>query len=288
MILCRGLVMILLLLSFSSLNLSAAQVFTETYTYKAGEADSKLTCRTVSLIEVKRLLLEKIGVYLESRTEVRNAQIEKDQIVAFTAGVVKLDLLNEKWDGEHYFLKARIEVDPDDIAKAIENLKSREGGVENILKLEEINNESLEKIRRMQVQMQQLQYDLVKLNQDMSANEGILNAWGQYETAVKLRQGGKPKEALEILNRVITENPTPLVYFERGMANLEEGHLKEGLADLTDALQSEPNMRGALWARGRARIRSGDKSGGRKDIEKAARLGHNNAAKWLKNHPRRK
>ena len=32
--------------------------FTKEYTYDAGEADSLLTCRTISLMEVKSLLLE--------------------------------------------------------------------------------------------------------------------------------------------------------------------------------------------------------------------------------------
>ncbi|MFZ5570651.1 MAG: hypothetical protein ACOZF0_09620 [Thermodesulfobacteriota bacterium] len=47
-------------------------IFDASYVYDAGESDSKLTCRAVSLQEVKKLLLEKIGVYLETKTEVVN------------------------------------------------------------------------------------------------------------------------------------------------------------------------------------------------------------------------
>ena len=50
-----------LILSLPSLGISGQKEFIESYTYTAGEADSKLTCRTVSLIEVKRLLLERKG-----------------------------------------------------------------------------------------------------------------------------------------------------------------------------------------------------------------------------------
>jgi len=86
-----------------------SKVFVEKYSYNAGEADSKLTCRTVSLLEVKRLLLEKLGTYLETRTEVKDFQVTKDEIVALTAGIVKTEILDEKWNGETYTLTAKIE-----------------------------------------------------------------------------------------------------------------------------------------------------------------------------------
>jgi hypothetical protein len=35
--------------------------FTREYTYPAGEADSKLTCRAITLEQIKRLLLEELG-----------------------------------------------------------------------------------------------------------------------------------------------------------------------------------------------------------------------------------
>jgi hypothetical protein len=48
---------------------------------------------------VKRILLEELGTYLESHTEIVNFQLRKDQITAFTAGVVQTQILKEKWDG---------------------------------------------------------------------------------------------------------------------------------------------------------------------------------------------
>jgi hypothetical protein len=143
--------------------MASSTKFIENYTYSAGESDSKLTCRTVSLIEIKRLLLEKIGTYLESRTEVKDFKIEKDDIVALTAGVVKLEILDEKWNGETYSMTAKIEANPDDITRAIEELRKNKGKLENIEKLKTINKESLEQIREMQSKMQHLESDLLKI-----------------------------------------------------------------------------------------------------------------------------
>ena len=275
----------IVLLALPALGGAAQKEFVESYTYTAGETDSKLTCRTVSMIEVKRLLLERIGTYLTSRTEVQDFQIEKDEIVVLTAGVVKLEILDESWNGETYTLTAKIEANPDDVARAIEDLRKHGDKMENIEKLKEVNDASLEQMREMQSKMQKLQSDLLKLNQDASANQGVLNAWGLYERAVQLRQSGKVPEAITTLNTVIHNNPSHLAYFERGMAYLEAGRYDEAVADLTETLKVEPNMRGALWARGMAYIKSGKKMKGRQDIEKAAALGQNRAKKWLDDHP---
>jgi hypothetical protein len=108
MVLCRIIIVVLVILSAPFTSMAASRNFIESYTYSSGDSDSKLTCRMVSLLEVKRLLLEKIGTYLESRTEIKDFQIEKDEIVALTAGVVKLEILEEKWNGEKYTLTAKI------------------------------------------------------------------------------------------------------------------------------------------------------------------------------------
>ncbi|MBU0543825.1 MAG: tetratricopeptide repeat protein [Proteobacteria bacterium] len=283
----RVIIMILMILSSPFTSMATSREFIENYTHSAGESDSKLTCRTVSLIEIKRLLLEKIGTYLESRIEIKNFQIEKDEVIALTAGIVKLEILDEKWNGEKYSLTAKIEANPEDITKAINNLRNQQDKMENIRKLGTINDEALEQIREMQSQMQQLQSDLLRINQDASANEGILNSWGLYEKAVELRQSGKTKEAIKILNTVIQNNPTHLAYYERGKVFLETGKYDEAIADLTEVLKEWPNMRGVLWSRGVAYNKSGNKAYGRRDIEKSAELGNGIAKKWLKDHPGR-
>jgi len=42
------------------------------YSYQASESDSKISCRTLALEQVKRLLLEELGSYLVSHTEVKD------------------------------------------------------------------------------------------------------------------------------------------------------------------------------------------------------------------------
>lgn len=57
-----------------------------------GNRDSS---RTIALREVKRLLLEELGIYLESETEVENFQLTKDHITALATGIVKREIIDE-------------------------------------------------------------------------------------------------------------------------------------------------------------------------------------------------
>jgi len=60
--------------------------FVKQHTYRAGGMDSKVSCRAIALMEVKRALLEQLGTYLASETEVRNYKMTKDQVTRLSAG----------------------------------------------------------------------------------------------------------------------------------------------------------------------------------------------------------
>lgn len=100
-----------------------SKFFVKEYTYQAGEYDSKVTCRTLALEQAKRLLLEELGTYLESETEIKNYHLSKDQISTYTAGILSSEVIEEKWDGKTYWLKAKISTDPVLVVKAINELR---------------------------------------------------------------------------------------------------------------------------------------------------------------------
>ena len=53
------------------------KVFIREYTYHANEIDSKATSRTIALEQIKRQLLEELGTYLESETEIKNDELSR-------------------------------------------------------------------------------------------------------------------------------------------------------------------------------------------------------------------
>jgi len=154
---------LLLFTSFSPA-LGETKTFIKEYTYQASEFDSKASCRTIAREQVKRLLLEELGTYLESSTEVKNYELTKDKITALTAGVVQTQILEEKWDGKSYWLKAEIKADPENIAKSINNLRSDQKKSEE---LEEIRNMSDKALK----QVEKLSREIELFKKDRSAKE---------------------------------------------------------------------------------------------------------------------
>lgn len=98
------------------------KVFEREYVYLAGEIDSKISSRVIALEQVKRLLLEEMGTALMSETVVTNGQLTKDEIITFARGIVKTTIIEEHWDGKSFKLNARIEADPEEVAKYIKGV----------------------------------------------------------------------------------------------------------------------------------------------------------------------
>ena len=113
----------LLSLFIPCLTYAESKTFIKEYSYQASEDDSRNSSRVIALREVKRLLLEELGTYLESQTEVKNFQLTKDQITTLTAGIVQTKIVAEKWDGSVYWLKSRITADSDKVIQSINALR---------------------------------------------------------------------------------------------------------------------------------------------------------------------
>jgi uncharacterized protein len=118
------------------------QTFTATHTYILGDDDSRNTARQKCLAEAKRKILEQVGVYLESKSELitssqsttsRSAKSPQttneerqqitEQINTLAAGVMRTEVVKEEF-GEvngrlQITLTLKSEVDPDDIRKQL-------------------------------------------------------------------------------------------------------------------------------------------------------------------------
>ena len=97
--------------------------FEREYQYRASDRDNMVSCRMIALEQVKLLLLEELGTYLESNTVVKSFSLTQDKITTLTANIVRTTIVDEKWDGTIYWLKARIVADPDDLTRKIDVLR---------------------------------------------------------------------------------------------------------------------------------------------------------------------
>ena len=72
----KSIIYLLFVLAFSSQIVSAQEkTFIREYTYKAGEMDSKISCRAIAINELRSELLHEVGTYVESEQFLRTADV---------------------------------------------------------------------------------------------------------------------------------------------------------------------------------------------------------------------
>jgi tetratricopeptide (TPR) repeat protein len=277
-----SLLCLMVLLVFSHVvQVQAKQVeFTRNYTYEAGEADSKLSCRTIALEQVKRLLLEELGTYLVSNTIVKDSQLSKDEIVTYTAGSVATIVIEERWDGRTYFLKAKIKADEENVAKSIAAIRQDQEKTQELERLRKQANSSLQEIERLKKQLtvlektggtvsqQQTQSTAIRKEYDKAVNE--LSAKEYLEQGIVYRDNHLYERALEAFNRANQLAPHWVrPYLGRGITLVRLNKKKEALDDFEHVLKMEPDNMTALSYHGVTLFSMGDKNIGADEMTRA-------------------
>jgi TPR repeat protein len=135
-------IILLTVLVLPAVAFAEVQTFTTTHTYVLGDDDSRNSARQKCLSEAKRKILEQVGVYLESKSELitssqsttsgsakspqttnEERQQITEQINTLAAGVMRTEVIKEDF-GEingrsQMTLTLKVEVDPDDIRKQL-------------------------------------------------------------------------------------------------------------------------------------------------------------------------
>jgi predicted Holliday junction resolvase-like endonuclease len=184
-----------------------SRTFVREYYYQAGESDSKITSRTKALTEVKRLLLEEIGVYLESYINYSEEQdgdrisnqFLKKEIEQISAGITETTILEENWTGIEYYIKAEITVDPEDVVRQLNrSIEQRKASVvvdslnmllteaNTSIKAKEAEIASLRRsLENEQEKLRQQEDNLQRLNNELSGLKSRYSQIAKQEQAVQ-------------------------------------------------------------------------------------------------------
>lgn len=156
--------LVLMLLVFS--NLAYSSTYIRDYKYKASEADSKLTCRTIAIDQLKNILLQEIGTNVRQRITVtkdgNGATYASEDVEAITAGLTKLEIIEEKWDGESYYVKAKLTADTDQVLSSIQQFKDSDS---------KENEELLYTIKKKNEALKNARSELDKLKEELKSTK---------------------------------------------------------------------------------------------------------------------
>ncbi|MBF0328582.1 MAG: tetratricopeptide repeat protein [Nitrospirae bacterium] len=218
--------------------------FTKEYTYQASEFDSKASSRILALEQVKRLILEEIGIFITSETEVKDFHLTRDQIVTYTAGIVTTFVVDEKWDGKIYWLKATVSADTNEVTKAIDKIRR---DVNKSLELEQSKKKSEDLAKEVERLKKELtgKTDGTTIKQyndtvnKLSALDWLKLAFTKLQGQNEENYKNSPeiKEAIEALSKVIDSVPTySLPYYLRGSLLIFLDEYVKSIKDLDKAI----------------------------------------------------
>lgn len=216
------------------------KTFIREYTYCATDVDNRISCRAIALEQVKRSLLEELGTYVESVTVVKDNQVEKDKVTALSAGVVQTTVMDENWNGKEYWLKAKMNADPDEVNASINKLKNDQQLAKDLEESRREAAQALKEIDELKKQLADVSADQEKQKQYVDAvNRLAATDW--YEKGQSYAYRGNYTEAVKAYDRVIIIRPNdPKVYSYRGAAYVSLGRYDRAVTDLDRAIALNP------------------------------------------------
>ena len=255
-----NLLFILLVLFIPNLTSAETKTFIKEYTYQASEFDSKHSSRTLALEQIKRLLLEELGTYLVSETEVKNMQLTKDQVTTYSAGIVHAEIIEEKWDGKTFWLKSKLSANPKEVEKVLKTLieeKSQLKELEEIRKkAEELTKENARLRKELEVSSNAQKRDTKTEAKNIKAYENTIIRLNAVEWFNKGYEAGIAKrweEALNAFSKGIELDPYDAeAYYNRGITYSALGKYQQALKEYTKAIELKPNNADAYYLRGEA------------------------------------
>jgi hypothetical protein len=171
--------------------LAAEETYLREYTYQASEADSKITARAIALQEVKRLLLSELGTHVSALVKIQSSTdgrtLGSEQIETLSAGVTRVDILAEKWDGSVYVLKAQIKADPADVLRSLEKMLDADKKQKQVAQL----GSELDKMRGENLQMAE------SLTQSRRAADDAMAEIARLKVQLKQQQTDVRRQALQ-------------------------------------------------------------------------------------------
>jgi len=239
---------------------SQIRTYVREYTYRAGEADSKLTAQKIALNQVRRLLLEEVGVYLESTLSVDRREdagqltdLTRQQITSITAGVTETKILQERWTGEEYYIKASIAVDPEEVREKVRQVA---GNAEKLRELERASSRAdsaMREIARLREELASTrdENERLRLRTEYAKTSDVIGAGDWFQKGYAALAAGNAAQAVAHLQKAIALDPaSPELQHNLGAAYVAKGELRSALPCFERAVSMNPVFVPSLMAAG--------------------------------------
>jgi superkiller protein 3 len=253
-------ILLLLLVALTSATALQAQkkTFTRDYTYQASEDDSKNSARANATTQMRNILLREVGEFIHAEqtlTTGNHTQDYAEKVEAITAGIVEMKTLDERWDGQTYYIKAEMTVDPKDLERRIaEALNDKQKTKE----LEEARKRTLaaeaEAARlRKELEETKNEQQRLALQKKYQQTTEALSAEEYFTKGNNAIENGWHELAIEYYQKAIAADPNyATTYYNMGLAYAKLENYREAIRCYQKAIDIDPNHTAAYYNMGNA------------------------------------
>lgn len=257
-----------LLFTFSLPSFSQTKIFLREYTYTAGEADSKITSRAIALDQVKRILLEEIGVYLYSEMQTNKEEnndiyneLTKQQIQTITAGITETKIIEEIWNGDKYYIKASIAVDPDEVNKNIARIGADQNKLKELVDVQNKADDAFAEIGRLRKELATTKSENGKLAKQKQYNSAsnTLTASDWFQKAFNAYEVSLYDDAILYLQKAIAlDLDEPVYYHNLAGVYVEKKNIAKAIYYYKKTIEIDAKYSSAYFHLGMAYINNGN------------------------------
>jgi tetratricopeptide (TPR) repeat protein len=247
---------LILFILFSSFLFADEKTFIREYTYQASDYDSKVTSRANALEQVKRLLLEEVSVYMQSEFEMKDweeqigdkivsGEFAEQRILSITAGITETKILEEKWTGVEYWIKAEITLDPDDIKSKIDDIVKNKEKLKELEDVKKKADNALVEIERLKKELAEAQSDADQLRLTKAYNKetDVLSATDWFNKAYNAHENKEYDKAILFYLRVIELDPDyAWAYINLGLVYGNQGNKTKAIELFEKAIELDPDI----------------------------------------------
>jgi chromosome segregation ATPase len=140
------------------------KIFIREYKYNASDTDSKVSSRKKAIAQLKSILSEEVGVHIQSSFDVKQTshnKYVKKEINQLSASITKLKILEEKWNGVTYYIKASVKINEEQTMLLLLEAIKAKASQKDVNRLNKILKEQNGNLDKSYSKIQQLQKKLV-------------------------------------------------------------------------------------------------------------------------------
>jgi tetratricopeptide (TPR) repeat protein len=234
------------LLSLSILVFGQEKTFEREYTYKASEIDSKLSSRAIAINQLRSMLLAEIGVYVESESILKTTEVSgkfnqdfAENIATLSTGITKLEVLDERWNGETFWMKAAITIDEKNLEESLKQLIN--------------DRQKTKQLEELKQQLKDATKELDRLKKELTTEKRASDPISEKLYSQKYN---------DEINKLVSVD-----YFYNANLKAENLDYYGAIADFTKAIEFDPFFNFAYHNRGLAKSKLQDLRGAIEDFD---------------------